>query len=106
MKQKAALFFCVVLILTVCLSGCTKYNESDFIGKTAGQIEAEYGVFDLDGTPFVSTDSSYHGFGYGYAVKEASVGFLGTTPAEYFFVVFDQNGIAVACYYGYISDGG
>ena len=106
MKQKKVCALCLVLILVFCCSGCGKYDKSDFIGKTSAQIETQYGAFDVDNTAFVSTDSSYCGMGCGYLVKESRVGFLGTTPAEYFFVVFDKNGVAVDGYYGYISDGG
>lgn len=103
--KKLILFFLVLLIFLFA-SGCSKYRHSDFIGKTASQIQEQYGVFDLPGAAFITTDSSYRGYGYGYIVKESQVGFLGTTPAEYCFIVFDQNSTAVACYVGYHCNGG
>ena len=77
-----------------------------FYRKTAAQIQEQYGAFDLPGASFVSTDSSYQGYGYGYLTKESQVGFLGTTPAEYYFIIFDENSIAVDCYTGYHCNGG
>ena len=103
--KKLILFFLVLWIfLFAC--GCSKYSESDFIGKTAAQIQEQYGAFDLPGASFISTDSSYWGYGYGYLTKESQVGFLGTTPAEYYFIIFDENNIAVDCYSGYHCNGG
>ena len=97
---------CFLALLFLFVSGCSKYSESDFIGKTAAQIQEQYGAFDLPGASFVSTDSSYQGYGYGYLTKESQVGFLGTTPAEYYFIIFDENSIAVDCYTGYHCNGG
>lgn len=105
MKRTLCLL-CLVSLLALCLSGCAKYAPNHFLGKTSAQIEKQYGNYDLAGVSFVSTDSSYRGFGYGYLIKESQVGFLGTTPAEYFFIVFDENGIAVDCYKGYHCNGG
>lgn len=104
--KRALSIFCLVSLLVLCLFGCANYAPRNFLGKTTAQIEKQYGTFDLPGAPFVSTDSTYRGFGYGYLTKQSQVGFLGTTPAEYFFIVFDENGIAVACYKGYHCDGG
>ena len=88
------------------ISGCSQYWEADILGKNAAQIEETYGTFDLASASFVSTDSTYRGYGYGYLIRESYVGFLGTQPAKYFFIVFDENGIAVDCYNGYHCDGG
>ena len=97
---------CFLALLFLFVSGCSKYSESNFIVKTAAQIQEQYGAFDLPGASFVSTDSSYRGYGYGYITQKSRVGFLGTTPSEYCFIVFDENGIAVGCYMGYHCNGG
>ena len=102
--RKFVLWFLALLFLFA--SGCSKYSKSNFIGKTAAQIQEQYGAFDLPGASFVSIDSTYWGYGYGYIAKEPQVGFLGTTPAEYFFIVFDENSIAVDCYTGCHCNGG
>lgn len=104
--KRTLLILCLIALLALCISGCAKYAPNDFLGLTSAQIEKQFGTFDLARVSFVSTDSSYRGFGYGYIIKESQVGFLGTTPAEYFFIVFDKNGIAVDCYEGYHSNGG
>lgn len=101
------LIFCVSLIfLFLAVSGCSQYRKADILGKNAAQIQETYGTFDLVDASFVTTDSAYHGLGSGYLVKESRVGFLGTKPAEYFFIVFDKDGIAIDCYNGYHCNGG
>ena len=106
MKRKLCLVLCVVFVLALVFSGCSKYQTSKIIGLTKEQVQEHYGAFDLNGAPFITTDSSYRGYGYGYLIKESSVGYLGTHPAEYFFIVFDNNGIAIACYEGHHLNGG
>ena len=106
MKRKLCGLLCVIFLFALILSGCSKYRQANFIGKTADQIQEQYGAFDLNGTAFVATDSTYQGFGCGYLLKESRVGFLGTHPAEYFFIEFDENGVATACYEGYHCNGG
>ena len=103
--KKLALLLVIVLIISL-FSGCSKYHKANIVGLTKEQVQAYYGDFDLNGEPFVSTDSSYRGFGYGYLIRESFVGYLGTYPAKYFFIVFDSNGIATDCYEGYHSNGG
>lgn len=104
--KRILIILCLIVFLGLCVSGCAKYAPKDFLGLTSDQIEKQFGAFDLAGVSFISTDSTYRGFGSGYIIKERQVGFLGTTPAEYFFIVFDENGIAVGCYEGYHCDGG
>ena len=105
MKRNRIIPIFLILLLMLCLSACSQYRRSDFLGKTSAQIESQYGKFDVIGS-FVSTDSKYRDFGYGYRIKESRVGFLGTSPAEYFVIIFDQNGFAVDCYEAYYCDGG
>ena len=89
--RKFVLWFLALLFLFA--SGCSKYSESNFIGKTAAQIQEQYGAFDLPGASFVSIDSTYWGYGYGYIAKESQVGFLGTTPAEYFLLFLTKTAL-------------
>ena len=106
MKRKLCLLLCVVFLFALALSGCSKYHKANIVGLSKEQVLSYYGDFDLNGAPFITTDSSYRGYGYGYLVKESRVGFLGTHPAEYFFIVFDSNGIATDCYKGHHLNGG
>ena len=97
----------IVFILLFCLLlvGCSekKYDASDFVGKTSAQIIAEFGEFDCGGHP--GEDGMYRNTSCGYTIKEPRVGFLGTDPEVLFFIVFDNNGIAVRCYEGYRPGG-
>ena len=104
MKKLAILIAIVLMISTV--SGCSKYQKANIIGLTKVQVQERYGDFDLNGAPFMAKDGSYQGFGYGYLLQESHVGYLGTNPAVYFFIVFDKNDIAIDCYKGYHSNGG
>ena len=104
MKRKIALLLIFVLLLSLCLTGCGKYREKDLIGKTAEEIQSQYGKFDIQG-PFITTDSKYRGYGYGYLLQESRVSFLGTSHAEYYFIEF-EDGIAVGCYKGWLLNGG
>ena len=106
MKRTASFALFILLLFTLSLSGCSKYKERNIVGKTASQIEEQYGQFDLVGVNFVTLDSSYNGYGNGYLLKESRVGFLGTNPAEYLFIIFDENSIATACYIGWHCNGG
>ena len=104
MKRRILCLALAVMLFALCFSGCGKYQKSNFIGKTAQEITAQYGEFDLKG-PFITTDSNYTGYGYGYLLRESRVGFLGTEPAVYYFIEF-ENGVAVACYKGWHQNGG
>ena len=94
----------VFLLLIVC--GCSNYRKTDILGKTAQQITAQYGEFSLVDVSFISKDSSYRGIGSGYTVRPSRVGFLETEPEVLYFIVFDKNGKASACYEGYHLNGG
>ena len=43
--KKLAIMIAIVLIISM-FSGCSKYYEKDFIGKTSVQIMEQYGPFD------------------------------------------------------------
>lgn len=92
------------LISVLFVAGCAKYQESDFLGKTSAQIVEQYGEFDCIYQP-AEEDGLYRSTACGYTTKEPHVGFLGTSPEELFYIVFDDNGIAVRCYEGYRPGG-
>ncbi len=99
-KGFAFLLFAMIFLV----AGCTKYQPSDFVGKTSAQIEADYGPFDCVGMA-PSADGLYRNTGCGYTIREARVGFLGTDSELLFFIQFDENGIATGCYEGYRPGG-
>ena len=102
-KQITVFLVCAVFLLF--LSGCgSEYKESDFIGKTSTQIEAEFGAFDCCGMP-ADADGSYRNTSCGYTLREPKVGFLGTSDEILFFISFDENGVAYDCYEGYRPGG-
>lgn len=94
------MLFCLLLV------GCSedKYRAADFIGKTAAQIEAEFGEFDCV-LNHAAADGIYRNTSCGYTIREPRVGFLGTDPEILFFITFDENGIAYQCYEGYRPGG-
>ena len=94
----------VILFLICSLSGCAKYKEKDFIGKTSAEIVSQYGPFDCTLMP-VSEDGLYHNCYCGYTVREPVVGFLGTSPEVLFFIHFDADGIAWTTSEGYRPGG-
>lgn len=104
MKIQAAFsFLCILMLLS--LAGCTaKYREDDFIGKTSAQIQSEFGPFDCTGKA-AGTDGLYRRTACGYTIREARVGFLGTDPERLFFILFDENGIAIDTYEDYRPGG-
>ena len=79
-------------------------SAEDFIGKTAAEIEAEFGAFDCCGMP-VSEDGLYRNTACGYTIKNAKVSFFGTNPEVLFFITFNESGIAVACNEGHRPGG-
>lgn len=104
MKKYILLAICFFMC-AVCLSGCLErsgrikdYSEEDMIGLTSAEIIEKFGEFDRkNGKP--DPDGLYRHCGCGYLVAPAKVGFLGTTPPEYFMIVFDDDGVAIRCYY-------
>lgn len=96
---------CVIFLLVISVfSGCSKYSEQDFLGKTSAEIVEQYGEFDCIGMP-ADADNLYRNTVCGYTIREARVGFLGSDPEELFFIRFDENGIAASCYEGYRPGG-
>ena len=97
MKYRGILY---VLLVTMILTGCSKYDESDLIGKTSSQIVEVYGEFDCIGMS-ADADGLYRNCRCGYTIRESRTGFLGTEPEVLFYIVFDGDGIAVRCEEGY-----
>ena len=103
MKRTFAALLCAALLL-LC-GGCAQpYDETDFLGKTSGEIAAEYGPFDLLSMP-AGADGLYRGCTCGYTLREARVGFLGTLPEVLLLITFDANGVAVSCEEGFRPGG-
>ena len=91
------LIFILSLVIAGILVNRNPYNEKWIIGKTYEQVVEKYGEFDgyiayknSNGEPFCTTGS--------YILKPRKTGFLGTTPATYFRIDFDLDGIAYKCY--------
>ena len=100
----------LMLLLVVCacvasiLAGCTsKYDEADFIGKTSAEIVEEYGDFDCVTMP--RRNGLYRNCLCGYTIEEAKPGFFGMSEEVLFFIIFDENGIAISCEEGYRPGG-
>ena len=75
----------------------SKYNGEDFIRKTSTEIVAQYGAFDFT-TIAVREDGLYKDCKCGYVIQESSAGLWGNSREMMFFIVFDENGIAVSCF--------
>lgn len=98
MKRILAIVLLTLLILCV-FSGCEKkYSEDEIIGLTSIEIVEKYGDFDRT-QGFPDEDGLYRDCACGYIISEKRVGFLGTTPPEYFMIYFDEDGVANWCRY-------
>ena len=112
-KKMTSLFVILSIIFTtlLCFAGCAKYDKSDFIGKTSLEIEDEYGSFDHiigirnENGLYRDEDGLYRNCSCGYIIEEERVGFLGTDPAVYYYIIFNENGVAVNCEEGYRPGG-
>lgn len=82
----------------------SKYSENDFIGKTSAEIVNEFGLFDCVGMP-ASEDGLYRNCRCGYTIKDPQKRFFGSSPEILFFIIFDENGIAIASEEGYRPGG-
>lgn len=103
--KKFSILLAVTLLAAVLLTGCSsKYRETDFVGKTSLEIQAEYGDFDCVTMP-AGDDGLYRNCRCGYTLREPKTGFLGTSPELLYFIRFDENGIAVSCEEGYRPGG-
>jgi hypothetical protein len=95
-KKLLLLWFLVIVML----SGCgKKFNPNNYIGKTSAEIIDEYGEFDY-AVGEADDTGLYRSTKCGYTSKEKQRGFFGTSEEEFFFIYFDQNGVAHKCDYG------
>ena len=103
--MKRVFAYCAAFLVLV-LAGChsSRYQETDFLGKTATQIVAEHGSFDCVWMP-PGEDGLYRNTCCGYTIQEPRVGFLGTDPERLFYISFDENGIAYRCFEDYRPGG-
>lgn len=102
-RRLTVLLICFGMILS--FVGCSsQYDAEKFIGKTSAEIIREYGAFDCTLLP-ASADGLYRNCECGYIETEARAGFLGTSPEVLFFIVFDENGVAIDCERGYRPGG-
>lgn len=98
--MKKIVLFAVIVLITICFSSCGKkqYAEDEIVGLTSIEIVEKYGDFDrMQGSP--GEDGLFRDCACGYLVSEKRVGFLGTTPPEYFMIYFDEDGFADWCRY-------
>lgn len=85
--------------------GCgAVYHEADFVGRTSAEIEEKFGPFDCVGMP-EGEDGLYRNCRCGYTIQDPRKGPLGTSPEILFFIIFDENGVAVSCEEGYRPGG-
>ena len=103
MKQILAILLCAAFLL-ICTSCAKTYDETDFLGKTSAEIAAEYGPFGLLSMP-AGADGLYRSCTCGYTLREARVGFLGTSPEILLLITFDANGVAIFCEEGFRPGG-
>jgi len=96
--MKKIIAFTLIMVLIMSFTSCTKpkYSEEDFIGLTSQEIIDKYGKFDI-ALNIPGEDGIYRNCRCGYIVKEEKVGYLGTTPPDYFMISFDSEGIAYEC---------
>jgi len=104
--MKKLLLLIIILCASISVTGCAAhpFEESDFIGKTSADITAGYGAFDCTSMP-IGDDGLYRSARCGYMIREPKTGLLGTSPELFFFIIFDENGIAVECETGYRPGG-
>ena len=102
--MKQWILWVLLLVLLLTCAGCGKYTPSKFLGKTSGQIEAEFGAFDCIGKP-ADNDGIYRNCSCGYTLRESRAGFLQAQQEIIYFITFDENGVAVHCEEGYRPGG-
>ena len=90
-------FSIIIVFLLLVINRSSRYNERNFIGKTSAEIINQYGPFDFV-TLYPEEDGLYKNCKCGYTIQESSTGFWGTSRELLFFIVFDENGIAISCF--------
>ena len=96
----------ILLCLLFAICGCSesRYQETDFLGKSSAEIVDAFGDFDCVGRN-ADSDGLYRNTSCGYIIEESQKGFFGTDSERLFFISFDENGIAYRCYEGYRPGG-
>ena len=80
----------LLLISALILAGCgSKYDESDFLGKSSKEIVAEFGDFDCISSS-ADSDGVYRNAVCGYTVREKRMGLLDSIPEVLIFSHFDE----------------
>lgn len=100
------LLLCILSLL--CLTSCSRYDEDWIIGKTSSEIEEKYGTFDvrIGGDQMKNKEGNYVSTCCGYLTREKQVGYLGTSPEEYFMIYFDKEGKAYRIEHPWYVPGG
>lgn len=98
MKRVSRILTAVLLAICVgcIMSGCEKYDEDDYIGKTSQEIIEQFGEFDYAPTP-PDNNGIYKNCRCGYTIEESEQGFLGRSEEVLLFISFDENGVAQSC---------
>ena len=102
-KKKVIVFliFFLIAFLIVFFYDFENYDEKYVIGKTEEEITQKYGEFDvvpMDNTIGYETHGSLYDL---LGIKWASL-YFGRSPSEieYFFICFDETGVAYDAYTG------
>ncbi len=108
MKTHKCIIASLIMLIMISLSSCfQKYDEQWILGKSSSEIEEKYGSFDyFYGNPDCRLDGNYYNGGCAYIVKEENVGFLGTSPSEYYMIYFSSDGKAYRIEEKWIVPGG
>ena len=102
--NKVIILSIVAIVVATLMASCSLlklYDKEWIIGKSADEIIERYGEFDI-GMP--EEDGSYSKGAY--MTKEKRVGFLGTDPAEYCMIYFNDEGYAYMIVDKYVIPGG
>ena len=106
--KKMCMVIVLIMLPMITLTGCKPYKkwlirESWVIGKTSIVIEENFGEFDCDDEE-PDEDGMYRNCWCRYLIKESKTKWYGTTPDLFFYIYFNENGIAERCYYEEFGD--
>ena len=90
------LLLAFVLVFIVCLFKIT-YSEKYVIGLTSDEVIKQYGAFDQASPP--NADGVYRNCNCKYIVYRRGSGFWGKLYNKYFYIRFDENGVAESCWF-------
>lgn len=97
MKKRLVLIIAIILAIIVIMSSAVyiletpslKYRETWIIGKSYDEIVAKYGEGDI--IHYENNDSSQGVVSVMYLVKEERVLFFGTSPKEFYKIIFEDG---------------